>query len=128
MTSRIPAQAPLHWQGTLLWVAVISATLGLFDWLVTLGVLPVQAQFPDRPFLQDFAAFWLQLTVWLGLVLPTVALLLGWRRPLWRQVMGYYLLVVFAQVLTARILDKALFATMDAPTSTLYAALRLWQL
>ena len=79
-------------------VAAMTALLLAFGGLVELGIFPVRTDFPGNPLRRAFIEFWAELAVWLGLVVPTLALLLGWRRPVWRRAVGYYLLVLFAQL------------------------------
>lgn len=103
-----------------------TAALALLGVLAVRGVLPLTLD-DDRP-LGGWLRLWFQLTVVVGLVLPALALLLGWRRPAVRAALAPYLVTLLIQILTERVFSTLFFPLIVIPIGTLYTAYRLWQL
>ncbi|WP_333394020.1 hypothetical protein [Microcoleus sp. Aus8_D2] len=76
----------------------------------------------------NFIQIWIKLAVFIGLLLPGIALFIWWRSPEPRKIMGFYLVVLIVQIAAEQILSRVLFPSLVVFSGTMYTAFRIWQL
>jgi hypothetical protein len=118
----------MTWKITLSFV--ISATLLTLamGWLIAIEAVPIQKniQFSDAE--RGFMRVWMGLAIAIGLILPSVAGLIGFKHPQLRKILGFYLSVLIIQIITEQILSSVVFPSLVVGIGTIYTAFRLWQL
>jgi hypothetical protein len=118
----------MTWKITLSFV--VSATLLTLavGWLITTGAIPIQKtiQFSDAE--RAFMQVWMGLAIAIGLILPGVAWLIGFKYPQLRKILGSYLSVLIVQIITEQIFSSVVFPSLVVVIGTIYTTFRLWQL
>jgi vacuolar-type H+-ATPase subunit I/STV1 len=118
----------MTWKMTLSFV--ISATLLTLTvgWLIATGAVPIQKtiQFSDAE--RAFMQVWMRLAIAIGLILPSVAWLIGFKHPQLRKILGFYLSVLIVQIITEQIFSSVVFPSLVVVIGTIYTTFRLWQL
>ncbi len=75
-----------------------------------------------------FIRVWTRLAIIIGIILPTIGFIVWFKSPEVRKIFGFYLLVLFIQLLTEKIVSSFRFSSLLVLVGTLYSAFRVWQL
>ena len=97
-------------------------------WLIKNQVLPVKTVIDYSAWETNFIQFWIWVAIGVGLLLPGIAFLVWLRHPQPRKILGFYLLVLFVQIITEQILSGILFPSLLVIIGTIYTVYRIWQL
>lgn len=90
--------------------------------------LPFSAEigFSEQQF--SFLRGWVKLALIVGVLLPIILCVQGWRQPAVLTFWGSYLLVVAVQLVSERLFSQWLVSSVVVPIGFCYTAFRLWQL
>ncbi|MCC5899059.1 MAG: hypothetical protein EA395_03995 [Phormidium sp. GEM2.Bin31] len=114
-------------------IAAIVVTTGfilLVAQLIQWDVLPLATTLNYSPQDRQLIRIWLQLAGLMGILLPLLGLIGGWGDRQLRVILGYYFLVIIAQLVTEQVLTTLIFRSLVVPIGILYSLLRtgqLWQ-
>ncbi|USR92391.1 hypothetical protein NEA10_06630 [Phormidium yuhuli AB48] len=110
--------------------AIVLATglILLVAQLIQLGVLPLATTLNYSPQDRQFIRMWLRLAGLVGVLLPLVGLIWGWRDRQIRTFFMYYFLVIFCQLISEQVVARFFFRSLVVPTGLLYSLFRIGQL
>lgn len=75
-----------------------------------------------------FLLVWMNLAIAIGVVLPAIAFVIGFKHSKLRKVFGFYFLLLGIQIVTEQIFSQYWMPSLVVPIGTLYTAFRIWQL
>ncbi len=112
--------------------AIILATglILLAAQLIQIGVLPLTTTLNYSSQDRQLIRIWLQLAGLMGVLLPLVGLIGGWRDRQLRAILAYYFLVILAQLVTEQVVTNLYFPSLVVLIGILYTLWRtgqLWQ-
>ncbi len=119
---------PLTWQTTISFLFLSTLLIFVTAWLTTSGILPINRAIDYTDEQASFLKVWMTTAIFLGILLPAIALAIWIRHPQPRKVLSFYLLVLIIQIVIERVLTGALFPSIAVTIGTIYTAFRLWQL
>ena len=129
-----PAGAPGRVRADLAFVAIATLAVATIGLLVEAGEIPWLSP-GERPLQEAFPAWggaafavWMVLAVLLGLVLPSVALVVWRRDRAVREALSPYVVLLLVQVPTELVAAEVFFPNVFAVVGLLYTCYRLWQL
>jgi hypothetical protein len=118
----------MPWRTLLGFVVLATLIIMLVGWLISNGLLPIRPTIEHSEAGRKFIQGWMKLAIAIGLVLPTIALVVWFKRPEVRKVFGFYLLLLVIQIATELIISKVWLRSLVVVTGTLYTAFRVHQL
>jgi hypothetical protein len=116
------------WKTTLLFVTCATLLLLPLNWLMLGDTLLIKKAIDYSISPTNFIRVWLQIAVFLGLLLPGVAFFVWRRYPEPKKILGFYLVVLIIQIAAESIFSRVLFPSLVVITGTIYTVFRLWQL
>jgi hypothetical protein len=116
------------WKTTLLFVTCATLLLLPLNWLMLGDTLLIKKAIDYSISQTNFIRVWLQIAVFLGLLLPGVAFFVWRRYPEPKKILGFYLVVLIIQIAAESIFSRVLFPSLVVITGTIYTVFRLWQL
>lgn len=119
---------PLTWKTTISFLFLSTLLILLIGWSTISGILPIDRTIDYSNEQISFLKIWMTTAIFVGILLPAIALGIWIRHSKPRKVLGFYLLVLIVQIVTERVLSGVLFSSIAVPIGTIYTAFRLWQL
>jgi hypothetical protein len=118
----------MTWRTVLIFIVLATLVVGLVGWLTSIGILPISPVINYSDAGLRFIRVWILLAVAIGLIVPTIALIVWFKYPEIRQIFGFYLLVITIQIITEQIVSSVWLPSLVVIIGTLYTAFRVWQL
>ena len=109
---------------------LISATI----FSVIVGGLVKQSVLPLKPVMDysepqlKFIKIWVNVALFIGVILPGLILIFVWQQPLQHQFLSYYLIVFFLQLASEFIFKRWFCKSVVVIIGILYTGFRIWQL
>lgn len=122
------SKEPMTWRTSLTFVTLATFIMILVGWLTSAGLLPIHQTIEHTDAGLKFIQAWIQLAIAIGLILPTIAFVVGFKRPESRTIFGFYLLLLVIQIITEKIVSSVWLSSLVVVMSTLYTMFRIWQL
>ena len=97
-------------------------------WLTMSGILPIDRAIDYSNEQANFLKVRMTTAIFVGVLLPAIALGIWIRHPQPRKVLGFYLLVLIVQIVTEWVLSGVLFFSIPVTIGTIHTAFRLWRL
>ena len=119
---------PSTWKTTISFLFLSTLLILFVGWLTISGTLPIDRAIDYSNEQISFLKVWMTTAIFVGVLLPAIALGFWVRQPKPRKVLGFYLLVLIVQIVTERVLSEVLFSSITVTVGTIYTAFRLWQL
>ena len=119
---------PSTWKTTISFLFLSTLLILFIGWLTISGILPIDRAIDYSNEQANFLKVWMTTAIFVGVLLPAIALGIWIRHPKPRKVLGFYLLVLIVQIITERVLSRVLFSSIPLTIGTIYTAFRLWQL
>jgi hypothetical protein len=117
----------MTWETSFSFIGIATLLVIAIAWLISLKILPIATDLNYKEAGLRFIQVWIWLAISIGIVLPGIAFLVWFDRPEYRNVFGFYLLVIIIQILTEQFTAKILFSSLVVPIGTVYTIFRLWQ-
>ena len=119
-------------QGKTTIAAIVLATglILLAAQLIQVGILPLATTLNYSLQVRQLIRIWLRLAGLIGILLPLLGLIGGWRDRQLRAILAYYFLVILAQLVTEQVVTNLYFPSLVVPIGILYTLFRtgqLWQ-
>ncbi|MBD2534203.1 hypothetical protein H6G97_33620 [Nostoc flagelliforme FACHB-838] len=118
----------MTWKTGLIFIVMATLVVGLVGWLTSIGILPISPVINYSDAGLRFIRVWILLAVAIGLIVPTIALIVWFKYPEIRKIFGFYLLVITIQIITEQIVSSVWLPSLVVIIGTLYTAFRVWQL
>lgn len=119
---------PLSLKTSASFVVIATLVVASVGYLASADFLPIGETVGLEGSGLQFIRVWLKLAIAVGLVLPTIAFVIGFKRPKMRRVFGFYLLILAVQIITEQLFSQRWMPSLVVPIGTLYTAFRVWQL
>ncbi|AOX04181.1 hypothetical protein BJP34_07835 [Moorena producens PAL-8-15-08-1] len=97
-------------------------------WLVKKAALPLKPVMAYSEIQLQFIKIWVNVALLIGVILPSVMLIVFWRQPIRSQFFICYLIVVFVQLASEIVFSSWLCKSVVVIIGTLYTGFRIWQL
>lgn len=119
---------PSTWKTTISFLFLSTLLILFIGWLTISGILPIDRAIDYSNKQISFLKVWMTVAIFVGVLLPVIALGIWIRHLKPRKVLGFYLLILIVQIVTERVLSGVLFSSIAVLIGTIYTAFRLWQL
>lgn len=109
-------------------VLIATLVVGAFGLVAIHGPLPIERELSGVPLAHDdreFMRWWFRIAGGVGLVLPLVTFILGFRSHRVRSTFGRYLWVLAIQIATEATFRRLFFSTIVIVIGTIYTAYRV---
>ena len=119
---------PNNWFIVCFFLIIATFLSIIFGWLVKQNKLPFESTmtFDDQQW--QFLKIWIQLSLLLGIIIPTVLLAVYWNVVNVRQFFMSYLLIVGVQLASEKFLSRWLCRSTVVAVGLIYTGFRLWQM
>jgi hypothetical protein len=118
----------MTWETSFSFVGIATLFVIAIAWFISLKILPISTELKYSEAGLRFIKVWIWLAIAIGIVMPGIAFVIWFDRPEYRDVFGFYLLVLAIQILIEQITAKSLFSSLVVPIGTIYTIFRLWQI
>ncbi|AFZ35346.1 hypothetical protein Sta7437_1788 [Stanieria cyanosphaera PCC 7437] len=119
---------PNHWLTVWLFIAIATCLSGGVGWLVKHQILKLKPIMAFSETQWQFMRIWVKVALVIGVILPTVMLVVFWERSLSRQFFSCYLLAVVVQLTSEISFSRWLCPSVVVTIGTVYTGFRIWQL
>ena len=118
----------MTWRKSIGFVVLASLIIILIGFFGSAGWLPIRETIEFEGGGSQFISLWIKLAIAIGIVLPAIAFIIGFKRPKLRKIFSFYFLLLGIQIATEQLLSWGWMPSLVVPTGTLYTAFRVWQL
>ena len=110
---------PSTWKTTISFLFLSTLLILFIGWLTISGILPIDRAIDYSNEQATFLKVWMTTAIFVGALLPAIALGIWIRHPKPRKVLGFYLLVLIVQIVTERVLSGVLFSSITVTIGTI---------
>ena len=110
---------PSTWKTTISFLFLSTLLILFIGWLTISGILPIDRAIDYSSEQVNFLKVWMTTAIFVGVLLPAIALGIWICHPKPRKVLGFYLLVLIVQIVTERVLSGVLFSSIAVPIGTI---------
>ena len=119
---------PITWRMSIGFVVLATLILIAFGYLSSAGLIPMARASESELVRLPLLTVWMNLAIFIGVVLPVVCFVIGFKYSKLRKVYGFYFLVLGIQIATEQLVSQYWISNLVVLVGTLYTAFRIWQL
>jgi hypothetical protein len=115
----------MTWRTSLIFVVLATSITMLVGWLSSNGLLPIHRTIEYSETALKLIRWWIILAFPIGLILPTIALIVWFKYPGSKTIFGFYLLLLITQIATEGIVSSVWLPSLVVVVGSLYTAFRV---
>ena len=118
----------MSWKTILAFVLFATLLTSIVGWLSATEILPLRQGIEYSGVERNFLRIWLGLAIVIGVIVPAIAWFVWYERPIYQQILSFYLAVLAIQIVTEQIVSSIVFPSLVVTIGSLYTLFRIWQI